>query len=486
MVINVLSTRQKALQINLDPVNYGSFAEIGGGQETSRIFFTAGGASGTIAKTISAYDMSFSDNLYGKSGRYVSKERLTRMLKTEYSQLTELLSSKRDPATRFFSFANTVTTINYEKTNTGNGWIGIRFQLVPSGEPNQIILHVRLLENDTLLQQQTLGVLGTNLIFGAFYYYDKPNTFLRSLLDDLGPKRIEITMIEMAGPQLSYVDNRLLCLQLVKNKMTPAVIFDRYGKVQQPSDMLYKKNLMVLRGSFRPVTYVEFDMLKTGYSLMKKEQGCDKSNMLVICEMTLDNLLSVGDIDERDFLARVDILNGMGQNVMVSTFREFYRLTEFLGRYQINRIRMVMGVDTLKKVLDQYYYQDLKGGIMEAFGKLFQQDTRLLVYPTIDKNTGRINTFNDMLTDPGTEKLICHLKENHYIIDIQNVRVSKLYIRSRDVLNEIESGDSVWLEKVPVYISEVIINRNLFGYKELPNRHIAYLTTDGCQHKRAD
>jgi hypothetical protein len=326
-----LSTRQKALQLNLDPVNYGSFAEIGGGQETSRIFFMAGGASGTIAKTISAYDMAFSDNIYGRSGRYVSRERLQKMLKTEYAQLTELLAPKKDPATRFFSFANTVTTINYQKTNTGNGWLGIRFQLVPGDAPNEIVVHVRLLENDNLLQQQSLGVLGTNLIFAAFYYYDKPNTFLRSLLDDLGTDRVEITMVAMSGPQLSYVDNRLLCLQLVKNKMTPAVMYDRYGSVQQPADLLYKKNMMVLRGSFRPITYVEFDMLRSGFGIVKREDGYEKSNTLVICEMTLDNLMSQGDeIDERDFLARVDILNGMGQNVMVSTFREFYRLTEYL------------------------------------------------------------------------------------------------------------------------------------------------------------
>ncbi len=464
MIINELSTRQKALQINLDPVNYGSFAEIGGGQEVSRIFFMAGGASGTIAKTISAYDMAFSDQIYGKSGRYVSRERLLRMLNTEYSQLTGLLSPKHDPETRFFAFANTVTTINFQKTNTGNGWLGIRFQLIPGDDPNQVVLHVRLLENDTLLQQQTLGVLGTNLIFAAFYYHDKPNTFLRSLLDDIGGGRIEITMIEMSGPQLSYIDNRLLSLQLVKNRMTSAVMFDRYGVVQQPADMLYKKNLMILRGSFRPITYVEFDMLKTGYGILKREESCNKTNLTVLCEMTLDNLLASGDFDERDFLARVDILNGMGQNVMVSTFREFYKLTDYLGRFQLTRIRLVMGIDNFMNILDEKYYNDLKGGILEAFGKLFRENTRLFIYPTIEKNQNRIITLKEIVVPEKISQLYRYLVSNHFILDIPNVKKDRLHIRSRKVLEQILTGDPAWIDSVPVYISETIIKKRLFGY----------------------
>jgi hypothetical protein len=467
MSINELSTRQKALQINLDPVNYGSFAEIGGGQETSRIFFMAGGASGTIAKTISAYDMAFSDHIYGKSGRYVSKERLLRMLKTEYNQLTELLAFKKEPETRFFAFANTMTTINYQKSNVGNGWIGIRFQLVPGGDFNQILLHVRLLENDTLLQQQTIGVLGTNLIFGAFYYFDKPNTFLRSLLDDLGPNRIEITMIEMSGPQLNYVDNRLLSLQLVKNRMTSAVMFDRYGQVQQPADLLYKKNIMVLRGSFRPITYVEFDMLKTSYALLKKEEQCDKSNLTVLCEMTLDNLLAQTDFDERDFLARVDILNGMGQNVMVSTFREFYKLTEYLTRYNLNKVRIVIGIENFMNILEDKYYGNLKGGILEAFGKLFSKNTRLMVYPTLKSGSNELINLENLTVPEKITQLYQHLRSNSYITDIPNVRTDRLHIRSRDVLKQILQGDPSWVQKVPVYISETIIRKELFGYKPL-------------------
>ncbi len=477
-----LSTRQKALQLNLDPVNYGSFAEIGGGQETSRIFFMAGGASGTIAKTISAYDMAFSDHIYGKSGRYVSRQRLVKMIDTEFSQLTELLAPKKDAATRFFSFANTVTTINFQKTNTGHGWLGIKFQLVPGDEPNQIILHVRLLENETLLQQQTLGILGTNLIFAAFYYHDKPNTFLRSLLDDLGTDRVEITMIEMSGPQLDYVDNRLLSLQLVKNKMTPAVMFDRYGKVQQPSDLLYKKNMMVLRGSFRPITYVEFDMLRKGYSIIKNEDGYEKENTLVICEMTLDNLKMQDDeIDERDFLARVDILNGMGQHVMVSTFREFYRLTSYLGRHQLRTVRMMMGVDNLMNILDSRYYLDLEGGILEALGKLFLRNTRLLIYPTIDEHSGEMMTLDNLPIEDNMRLMVKHLIRNNYIIPVKRVKQERLSIRSRDVLREIMEGNPEWIEKVPIYIAEEVITKKLFGYTPFPGAELVKRTPKDCK-----
>lgn len=465
MTISNLSTRQKALQLNLDSVNYGCFAEIGGGQETSRIFFMAGGASGTIAKSISAYDMAFSDHIYGQSGRYVSKERLHRMLQTEYTQLTELLGKKREPDTRFFSFANTVATINFRKTLKGHGWLGMKFQLVPKDEPNQVILHVRLLENETSLQQQTLGILGTNLIFACFYYHDKPNTFLRSLLDDIGHDRIEITMIEMSGKQLDYIDNRLLSLQLVKNNMTSAVMFDRNGSVQQPADMLYKKNLMVLRGSFRPITYVEFDMLKTGYSLLKNESNIDKDNLIVLCEMTLNNLLSDGIFDERDFLARVDILNGMGQNVMVSTFREFYKLTEYLTRFTLNRIRIVIGIDNFMNILDERYYTNLNGGVIEAFGKLFINNTKLYVYPTKYNKDSELTTLHNIEVPKSITMLFKHLIKQNLIIDVENVKNERLHIRSRDVLKQISKGDPEWIEKVPVYISKSIITKKLFGYK---------------------
>ncbi|MEA2107276.1 MAG: TonB-dependent receptor [Bacteroidota bacterium] len=351
----IYSTKRKALLLNLDTDIYGSIAEIGGGQEVARAFFQAGGASGTIAKTISAYDKTFSDHFYnkGKSGRYVSLNRLEKMLDEEYNELKTILNDKRNRQIRFFSFANTVETINFQKTNQGHGWIGIKFELTHPGEPNEVVIHVRLLENDAVLQQYTLGIIVVNLIFACYRYTDNPNLFLQSLLDNLDTDRIEITMARMKGPDLSYVDNRLLCVQLVKNGMTPAVMFDRYGDVHQPGDFLYKKNALVLRGRFRPITYVGFDILKTSYALFKEDKNFSPENTLQICEITLNNLLEEGEINERDFLNRVDILNGMGQNVLVSSFKEFYKLVDYFGRFKIHNLRVILGVPTFKKVLEK-------------------------------------------------------------------------------------------------------------------------------------
>ncbi|HSH51806.1 MAG TPA: hypothetical protein VK982_08815, partial [Bacteroidales bacterium] len=398
----IYSTKRKALLLNLDTSIYGSIAEIGGGQEVARAFFQAGGASGTIAKTISAYDKTFSDHFYnkGESGRYVSLNRLEKMLDEEYYELKTILEDKRNAHVRFFSFANTVETINFQKSNHGHGWLGIKFELSNPDEPNEVIIHVRLLENDAVLQQYTLGILGVNLIFACYRYTDNPNLFLQSLLDNLDTNRVEITMAQMSGHDLSYVDNRLLCVQLVKNGMTPAVMFDRYGNVHQPSDFLYKKNALVLRGRFRPITYVGFDILKTSYSLFKEDKNFSPENTLQICEITLNNLLEKGEINERDFLDRVDILNGMGQNVLVSSFKEFYKLVDYFGRFKIYNLRVILGVPTFKKVLEKKYYIHLRGGILEAMGRMFPNDTRFYIYPALDRNSGKVLLVDDVEMEP--------------------------------------------------------------------------------------
>ena len=271
---DILSVNRKALEINLDPTIFGSFAEIGGGQEVARNFFQAGGASGTIAKSISAYDKRYSDAIYCKdksSKRYVSRERLELMLEAEYKELTSLLTETSKTDLRFFAFADTVSTLNFKKDNISHGWLGLRFQLNAHSEPNQVIIHVRLYENDALMQQNTLGILGVNLLYACYYHWQRPNSFLISLMDNLANDRVAVTMMHMSGPDLSYVDNRLLGVQLVKNGMTNAIMFDRNGNVQEPDDMLYKKNVLIFRGSFRPVTYVSIDMLKSSYALFKKD-----------------------------------------------------------------------------------------------------------------------------------------------------------------------------------------------------------------------
>ena len=469
----ILSTNRKALRINLNSLIYGSFAEIGGGQEVARHFFQAGGASGTVAKTISAYDKAFSDKLYNenKEGRYVSEGRLQKMLNTEYSEMISLLKDERASDTTFFSFANTVETLNFSKTNDSHGWMGVNFQHRAGTEPNQIIVHVNLKDNDSLLQQQTLGILGVNLIFGCFFHNNKPNDFLRSLLDNLSRDRIEITMVRMSGPDLKYVDNRLLAVQLVKNGMTKAVMFDRDGNVQQPSDMLYKKNVLAFRGSFRPITYVGLDMLKTSYSIFKKDRHYERDNTISVCEMTLNNLMDKGDLDERDFLDRVDILNGMGQNVMVSTFKEYYKLVGYFSRFKINRLRIVIGIPTFINVLEEKYYADLRGGILEALGRLFPANVRFYVYPTLScislkdrEPAGDLLTSKNIVIPEKMRPLYDYLINNRKIIDIESVNTSRLHISSPYVLKMIKENIPGWEQMVPNYIEQTIKNKRLFEY----------------------
>ncbi len=464
----VLDTTRKALFINLDDTIYGSFAEIGAGQEVARCFFQSGGASGTIAKTISAYDMSFSDALYGASpdNRYVSEQRLLQMLNKEYNRLVDLLTPVRGEKTRFFAFANTVATLNFRKDNEAHGWLGVRFQLNPCSKPNEVIIHVRLLENDTLLQQKTLGMLGVNLIYACYYNYQYPNSFLKSLLESLSDDRIEIDMIRMHGPELDYVDNRLLAVQLVKNGMTGVTMFDRHGQVQQPADLLYKKNIMVFRGSFRPITYVGFDILRSGFALFKKDVGFDKDkkNTVVLCEITLNNLMEAGNFDERDFLDRVDILCGMGQNVMISNFREFYKLAGWFRRFKTMNIRMIIGAITFSNVLDKHYYSHLRGGILEAFGKLFIENLKVYIYPARHRQTQETITTKNMPVNTEIRHLYQHMVENGLVIDIPDYRPEVLKIHSHGVLKRMKANDSSWEDMVPRYVSAFIKTKSLFGY----------------------
>lgn len=463
----ILSTKSKALNINLDSTIYGTLAEIGGGQEVARAFFQAGGASGTIAKSISAYDKTFSDHLYneGLPDRYVSEERLHRMLHHEYKELIDLLGDKHGPDTRFFAFANTVETINFAKTNQGHGWLGVRFEMNERGRANEVVIHVNLQENDPLLQQYTLGTLGVNLIWACFQNIDRPNTFLQSLMDNLDNDRIEVTMIRMSGPDLTWVDNKLLGVQLVKNGMTTATIFDRHGEVRQPSDMLYKKNVLAFRGFFRPITYVGFDMLKTSYAIFKSDPEYSRDSTLSLCEITLNNLLHEGEIDERDFLDRVNLLNGMGQNVMISNYREYYKLVTYFSCFKIKKLRIVIGIPTFRKVFDKQYYTGLKGGILEAFGRLFPANTKVYVYPELNKETGELVHSGDLELPDDIAPLYLYLKANRKILEITKAKKEWLHIHPHVVLEKIRQNDPEWETMVPKYVSDAIKHKKLFGYK---------------------
>ncbi len=462
----VLSPTQKALQINLDSSIYGTFAEIGAGQEVVRHFFRAGGASGTIAKTMSAYDKDFSDAIYGKEddGRYVCKSRLKKILTQEYGLIETRLDRKEYLDTRYFTFANTITTINYNKTNKGHGWIGCKFQIDPNKPANEVILHIKLNDMDAKFQQEVVGIMGTNLIYGCFNHCDDPKKLIKSLYDNLTRDNVEIDMIQVDGPDFENVDNRLLSLVLVKEGMTDAAIFSPDGKNQQASDVLYKKNILTIRGSFRPVTKVNLDMMQNGYNAFIKENKVDPDNVLLLFEITLSNLKMEGDIDEKDFLDRADILCSLGHTVLISNYRKYYKLIEYFSNFTNNRMGLILGVNNLLEIFDNKYYLNLNGGILEAFGILFTRDLKIYLYPYQP-------TVNDeLLTSvniPITKKLIPlydYLVKNRKIRDLEFDK-SALQIFSRDILSKIKNNESDWVDGVPKGVDEIIKDKKLFGYK---------------------
>ncbi len=459
----IIPTERKALKINLDTNLYGSFAEIGGGQEVARQFFMAGGASGTIAKTISAYDKSFSDYNYNsnKPGRYVSEDRLLKMLRHEYHETLKLLRDKR-PNSCFFAFADTVEIINYTKTNYAHGWMGVKFQQNTNKKPNIVVIHVKLLENEAKLQQATLGVLGVNLLYACKYYYNSPLSFLTSLMDNLSRNRFRITMMRMSGPDLDYVDNRLLAVQLVKFGMSHSMMFDNQGNVRQPSDMLYNKNVLAFRGSFRPITYITKDILRKSRELFQKDEDYQEDNTLSFCEISLNNLLSEGELDERDFLERVNMLNDIGQNVMISDIREYYRLVEFFGQFKLKKLRIVIGVPTLEKVVDKTYYTHLKGGILEAVGKMFPTNMKLYIYPTLRKNNEELITSKSIKMEDDVRLLYEYLLNNRFILDLKSDMSKQLHVKSQQVLKMIQDGNNEWEKYVPMSVAKTIKEKKLF------------------------
>ncbi len=364
MTREIIGTHQKALQINLDLSKYGTFAEIGAGQEVARWFFRVGGAAGTIAKTISAYDMIISDAIYGHSDRYVSRQRLETMLNHEYGLLLERLREKRGATTRFFVFSDTVVARSYSRRDDAHGWLGIRFQTEPGGEPSQIIVHVRLWDKENVQEQEALGIVGVNLVHGALFLYTDPATLIVSLLDNIGADRIEVDLIQFSGPAFAQVDNRLMALQLVQGGLTNAALFTSEGAVIQPADAFYKKCILVERGSFRPVTNVTLDMLKCAQATFVQEPNVQGEEVLTLMEMTLKNLTDGDKIDHQDFLDRVDILASLGKTVLISNFGEHHRLASYFFRYTKKMIGLAMGVPTLKEIFDEKYYADLSGGIL--------------------------------------------------------------------------------------------------------------------------
>jgi hypothetical protein len=465
VIEQIPSIKDKALRINLNENIYGTFAEIGAGQETVRHFFRAGGSSGTIAKATSAYDKDFSDVIYGieEDGRYVTESRLKKMLTHESNLIEKRLSRIKHPNKIFFSYANTVATIDFAKQFKGHGWVGIRYQIEPDEEYNDIILHIRFKETDVRLQQETLGILGVNLIYGAYYKFNDPKKLLRYLYDHLDKDQLEIDTINFSGPRFAEVDNRLMSLQLVKNGMTDAVIFDPEGKNVLPAAILYKKNILTLRGSFRPVTKVNMDMYKESLKMFLEENKVEAENTLVIFEITLSNLRSDGEINEKDFMDRAELLCSLGQTVMISNFQEYYRVVEYFAKYTKARMGLAMGVNNLVDIFDEKYYRHLSGGILEAFGKLFYRDMKVYLYPMIDEN-GMIMNSETLRVHPRMKELYKFFKFNGKVVDITNYNPENLEVFSREVLKMIGENKPGWESMLPSGVAEIIKTQELFGY----------------------
>ncbi len=459
------SIKSKCLRINLNKSIYGSFNEIGAGQETVRHFFRCGGASGTIAKAMSAYDKAFSDAIYGveSDGRYVTIARLNTMLNKEMGLMEERISREENPTKLFFSFANTVATIDFAKKYKGHGWVGIRYQTDPKQtEYNEITLHVRFHENDARHQQITIGNLGVNLIYGAFYHYEDPKELLQHLYDHIDKDKLEIDTINFSGPVFKDVDNRLMSLQLVKNGMTQAIIFGPDGKNLLPASILYKKNVLALRGSFRPVTKVNMDILDRSIEMFKNEDKVDPDKIQVLFEITLSNLMSEGEIDEKDFLDRARLLCQLGQTVMISNFKEYYRLVEYFSNYTKERIALPIGVNNFIEIFNDKYYQDLSGGILEAFGKLFFKDLMVYLYPLIDPKTGNIINSDNIKLQPRMKELYKFFKFNDKLKDIKDYNPEYLSIFSREILEKIKNRKKGWEQYLPEGTPELIKAKSLF------------------------
>lgn len=459
------SIEAKALRINLNKHIYGTFAEIGAGQEVARHFFRSGGASGTIAKTISAYDKNFSDTIYGEEedGRYVTETRLNKMLVYEMGLLEDRIPKEKNPDKMFFTLANTVATIDFAKKFKGHGWMGIRFQTAPNQEYNNIVLHIRFHHVEARLQQEVLGIMGVNLVYGAFYKNDDPKKILKYLYDHIDTDAVEIDTINFSGPLFKKVDNRLISLQLIRNGMTDAVMFDPHGNNILPARVLYKKNILAFRGSFRPVTKVNIDLYEKSLNIFNQEANVNQDKTEVIFEITLSNLRAQGEIDETDFMDRAKLLCSLGHTVMISNFKEYYRLVDYFSNYTKEQVALAMGVNNFVEIFDEHYYQDLSGGILEAFGKLFYNNLKVYLYPMKNEQTGEIINSNNLKLHPRMKDFYKFFKYNGKVVDIFDFEPDYLDIFSRNILQKIKSNQPGWESQLPEGIAEMIRKENMFG-----------------------
>jgi len=456
---------EKALAVNLNSRRYGTFAEIGAGQEVVRWFFHAGGAAGTISKSISAYDMTVSDAIYGECERYVCRERLESMLRYEYDLCIERLASVRGDITAFFAFADTVAAQSFSGNKECHGWMGVRFQSHPRDDVSQILMHVRMWDSENSAQQDALGIVGVNLIFGALNLFHEPELLIESLLDSLSTERIEIDLIEFSGIEFRHVDNRVMALRLVQLGLTNAAMLSAQGQVLQPSEVLRKKSVIVERGRFRPVTLVNLDMLESTVHQLKTLENVEDEDTVTLLEITMHNLMTDGEIDLRDFLSRADVLAATGHTVLISDYLEYFRLVGYLSRYTDRSIAITLGAGGLNELFNEVHYQHLEGATLEAFGRLFKSDVKVFVYPMRVPETGEYITVSNFKPPTALAELFQYLVSRGVIVQLDRYREEVLHIYSHDVLELIERGDDSWQEMVPPKVAAAIIERGLFGHR---------------------
>jgi hypothetical protein len=432
------STRQKAWQLNKDPLVFGSIAEIGAGQEVARQFFRAGKASATVAKTVSAYDMQMSDAMYGveQSGRYVSRSRLGNILDTEYNDIVKRVAGSRRADSTYFAFGDTVAAKSYQSNQDCHGWMGVRFQHGSGAEPSQVVLHVRMLDQTNRDQQESLGILGVNLIYGAFRHSAEPEALVDSLVDDLVWGRIEVDYIQLEGPAFEEVDNRRLNLRLVTSSLSPVVMFSPEGCAVVPEDLLFRRHVLVLRGTFRPFSPVQADMMRCGLEVFSQDLATSPKNVVCFCEMNVARYLSHGVDEVYDLEARVVRLTELGYYVMVTSHLRYFRLSEYFTQHAKRRIGLLLSVDNVRSILDDKYYEGMQGGILEAMGKLFTSDTKLLVYPNLVPGRDEVVTAHNLDVPEHLRYLYMHLMHNGRILALEPDAASLVPFDSRAPTNE--------------------------------------------------
>ena len=457
---SITDVGSKALYINLDPLRYGTVCEIGAGQRVANQFFKVGAAAGTIAKTMSAYDMSVSDEVYGKASRYVCRERIDQMLEKEYSLTHTRLNAQRGARTTFFSYAATVQAKSYQQNNYCHGYIGIRFQHEPQAEPSEIHIHVHMLDEHADQQAQALGMIGVNLIYGAFYFWNDPKKIIATLLDELSSERIEVDFIEFSGAAFKHVENRLMNLQLIRNWCTRAVLFDENGNSQVPSERLRKTPVMTIRGSFRPPTKVNLDMFTAGKQSFARLRQLPESSILTVAELTMTEVGQESKSSDESFLARVDLLSSLSHCVLVSDYYRFFSLRSWLRTHTKEPFAITLSVRDVKNLLMPGYYEDLEGGLLEGMGKLFPDDTHVFVYPSIvDK---QYLSLSEIKLADKQQSLLNYLIDNQLLVDCPEINRENLAISSHVIHEMMREGVDGWQDWIDPRIVKQIESKGMF------------------------